>query len=274
MTPITTLPNAPLIYALCVVRFPPIPKVGRFVDGFHDVIRNAYPFKSELMTQSINASFGPEGLSVDKADQPLWQFTSSDRTHAFVLGPDFLVLHASGRGYAGHSDFAGRLEAGLSHLKAVPEIGIEIVTAVGFRYVDLVAPREGEDVSAYLSVWALPAALPKLSSGHFLEFKEGVYVASFTTEIGILRLQVLRRPPTTFPPELDTPFVRQNEWVPPMPPQEFALIDIDHGTGFSGPQPMDPQGLAAHIVALREVAYDLFSEAATAYAFKVWRNEA
>ena len=265
--------NAPLVYTLGIVRFPAVPNFERFVDGFHDAVRDRYPLKSQIVSQSMMAVVSPDGLRVDHGEEPLWQFTAADSSHAYILGSQFLVVHA-GRGYRGHKDFAGRLRDGLNKLIAVPDIGIRYALAVGFRYIDLVIPRAefGEELSAYLNGWALPTDLPILKDAR-LDLGEAIYVTTFQTDLGGLRFQALRRPPTTLPPELMTPFVDTNGWIPVRPHSDFAVVDIDHGVQFVGEQSLDPDVMADHIAKLRDVPYALLLRAATPFALQIWKGQ-
>jgi uncharacterized protein (TIGR04255 family) len=269
----TIWPNAPLVYTLGIVRFPQIPNVERFVDGFHDAVRDRYPLRSQIASQNLTAVLGPDGLKVDRVEEPLWQFTDVGCSHAYILGSQFLVIHA-GRGYQGHQDFAGRLREGLARLIAVREIGIIYALVVGFRYINLVTPRmeRNEELSTYLRDWALPTEMPKIK-GIRLDLHEAVYVTAFQTDLGGLRFQALRRPPSTLPPDLTTPFVSGNNWILPRPEEDFAVLDIDHGVQFAGEQPLDPDVMADRIVQLRKVPSVLLLEAATPFALKVWRDE-
>ena len=154
----------------------------------------------------------------------------------------------------------------------MPDIGIHHALAVGLRYIDLVVPnaQRGEGLDTYLGSWALPTSTPTLE-GARLEFCAAVHVTTFLTDMGGVRFQALRRPLTTLPPELATPFVFNNGWVPERPEGDFAVLDIDHGTQFIGVQPLDPSVMADHIIQLRDVPYALIQQAATPFALKFWR---
>ena len=265
--------NAPLVYTLGIVRFPLVPNVGRFVDEFHDAVRDRYPLRSQTVSQGMMALVGPEGVRFDHVEENLWQFAAVDGSCAFILSSQFLIAHA-GRGYRGHRDLAERLRDGLEKLIAVPGIGILYALAAGLRYIDLVVPntQRGEDLGTYLEPWALPTSLPTIE-GAQLDLREAVYVTAFQTSLGPLRFQALRRPPITLPLELTTPFVTENGWVPSRPDGDFALLDIDHGIQFVGEQPIDPGIMADHIVQLRDMAHSLLLRAATPFALHTWAGQ-
>lgn len=266
----TNLANAPLVYTVGVARFPRLPDLARFSAEFHEAIRGAYPIADNVSAPMISAVFGPEGLRIEQHETKLLQFASPDRTWAFMLTDEVLALHTSS--YLTHRDFADRFRAGLSALLNVPGIGIQWLEAVGIRYVDLVVPREGERLRQYLRPWVLPDDAPVVSAG--MALKEGMYVATYATEAGELRLQVLRNPPTTLPPELDTPLVQRNGWKHVVPKSEFAVLDEDHGCRFETPVPMDVEFVCNHLMALRKVAKDLFLAIGTDFAVEVWKGKA
>jgi hypothetical protein len=92
--------------------------------------------------------------------------------------------------------------------------------------------------------------------------------------MGDLRVQVLKNPPNTIPPELDTPLVTQNGWKPVRPNEDFAMLDIDHGARFDPPEAVDAEGARRRIEELREATSAAFFTLSTEFAKRVWKNEA
>lgn len=265
----TNLPHAPLVYTLGVVHFPGVPEVQRFVPAFHDAIRAAYPFSQATSLPQVSVAMSPDGLRLDQHVAPIWQFASPDRTWAFILTPQLLALHTTA--YRDHRDFADKLRYGLERLLRVEAVGIAYVEAVGVRYVDRVVPRDGERLSAYLKQSVLPPEFDELPA---LRIAEGVYVSRYLTDVGELRFQVLRNPPTVLPPELESPLTQQNGWTIERPTGDFAVIDIDYGSRFAPPKPMDVDFVCDHILALRGLAKAVFENIGTAHAMRVWKGEA
>jgi uncharacterized protein (TIGR04255 family) len=265
----TNMPSAPLIYTLGVVRFPRVPDIGRFAGGFHDLIRSSYPLADDISAPLVSANFGPEGLRIEQHETKLLQFASPDRKWAFLLTDEVLGLHTVD--YLDHRDFVTRFRTGLEALVQVPGIRIEWLEAVGIRYVDLIVPRQGETLVAYLRSWVLPAEVPEIAGG--MVIREGMYVATYRTGVGDLRFQALRNPPTTLPPELDTLLVQRNGWKHPVPDGEFAVLDADHGCRFDIPVPMDIDMVCGRLLKLRQSVKDLFLAAGTEHAVRVWRGE-
>lgn len=267
-----TMSNAPLLYTLAMLRFPKVINIERFVGDFQDRIRSDYPLYSTHQAQSLQLVLGEHGPGMKSASEKLWQFSNTERDHALILSAEFLVLHA-GRKYGGHHDFIARFVKAFESLCQVENI-VTVMTSLGYRYIDLVVPKVGGNDSLvdYLQPWVMQSSEQlKLADGVTLQ--DSAYIAGFKTPQGVLRFQVLRQPPTTLPPELDSPFVRENGWVEPLPDGEFALLDLDHASVFSTAVIADPGRVADELAALRRPLVDLFSKAITTHALREWNGK-
>jgi hypothetical protein len=125
----------------------------------------------------------------------------------------------------------------------------------------------------YLQSWALPRELLEVQDDG-VEPLDSIFVGGFKTKIGIMRLQVIRRPFCTMPPDLDTKFVRDNGWVETRPDGDFALLDIDHGTTLGTPTELNAEFVGKLLHELRIPPARLFARATTKHANKVWEGEA
>lgn len=268
------MPSAPLRYTLMVARFPKIVSMEKHVGAFQEAIRHDYPGYDEHANQGVNASLGPEGMRLEWINEPIWQFADPARGHALILGTELLVLHA-GPAYTTHSEFIDRFVRAATVLRDVPSIAVRQVHGLGFRYVDLVVPRpdHGETLAQYVAPWALPTDAPDLSA-EGLRLGESAHVTVFGTERGTVRLQALRRPPMALPPDLLSPLVEKNGWVPDRPEGDFALLDIDHSAPLDITHPLDPDALRASFVSLRNGARLVFERASTRYAMSAWEGTA
>lgn len=265
------MPNAPLVYTLGVLRFPPIPAIDSHKSDLIAAFRGKYPQFDEIALSFVraNIAIGPDAKqTIDSRELKLFQFASPDRTWALILSESHFGLHTSR--YVDHGDFVQRFREGLGTLFGVRQLGLEWVEAIGFRYVDLVKPRPGEQLSAYLRPWVLPP-LPELKEK--MEIKQGMYIAMYKTTHGDLRFQSLRNPPVTLPPDLNTPMVQKNNWTPAPPEGDFALMDIDHGCHFNPLQKIDIDQVCSKLLDLRLSSRDLFDQTGTEHALKVWKGE-
>jgi len=263
----TNMPNAPLVYTLGVVRFPRVPNVERFADGFQDLIRSDYPVFDEVPIQINNVTLDPKGkVNVQHSQARMLQFAAHNREWAFLLTEELLGLHTIR--YVDHGDFIERFKIGLRALLKVPGVGVDWIEAIGLRYVDIVTPRKGEQLAEYLHSWVIPPDAPDMT------FREGMYVASYDTKIGILRFQSLRNPPTTLPPDLDTPIIQRNNWKRDRPLGEFVVMDMDHGCRFDPVVTMSVDMIGAKLSELRDFSKKLFLRAGTEHAMNIWKEKA
>ena len=262
--------NAPLRYVLAMMRFPKILNIEKLIPEFQDQIRDEYPHLSENVTQGVQVSVGPNGTETKPTSDKLWQFASPDRGCAFILGGEFLVLHA-GPAYQGHEDFIARFQQVVEASLRVKGLARH-VTNLGYRYVDLVKPdaAKQQTLSTYLQPWVMPDE--KTIQLPDLELKDSAAFMVFKTLQGMLRFQIFRRPPATLSPDLISPFVKENNWLLPRPDGEFALLDLDHGKKFADTPAIDAKQIAEHLRALRQPINDLFFKAAvTPAALTEWK---
>lgn len=259
------LKHAPLIYTLGMIRFPKIPSVERFVDLFLDRIRSEYPLVDEVKVPVFNADFSPQGIQIGQHESRVWQFTSVDRKWGFILTDQALCLHTVE--YRDFSDFSNRFQKGLDFFLKVPDIGVDWMTALGIRYVNLVITENRHLLEEYLNPWVLPTEPPKPQ----LSIIEGAYVARYKTEVGELRLQSLRNPQFTLPPELQSPLIVKNGWIRKRPLIDFALVDIDHCISFSQPSNMKVKDVIKNLKDLRGISKEVFISIGTEFAHNTWR---
>jgi uncharacterized protein (TIGR04255 family) len=267
----SNMPKAPLIYTLGLIRFPPNPAVLQVRDELIGAFRRAYPQFDEIALNFIRANItvGPEANpKIDSRELKMFQFSSPDRTWASFVSETGFGIHTSR--YVDHEDFFNRLRESLEMLLTVKGTSPEWVEAVGLRYVDLVRSRPGESLNDFLMPWVLP---PLPDFGDEMKITQGLYVAAYATTQGELRLQSLRNPPMTLPPDLNTPLVQKNGWAPDVPTEDFALMDIDHGQRFRPLKKFDIDEICSIFPRLRTSSRAIFDHAGTEHALRVWNGE-
>ncbi|MDF1586019.1 TIGR04255 family protein [Marinimicrococcus flavescens] len=266
----TNLANAPLVYTLWAMRYTHVPRPERFVDEIQERLRARYPHLDDVQVQVHKLTMGSDGVRVEQRSSRLWQFATADREWAFTFSDDTFALHTSS--YRDHENCADRFREGVTALATTPGLDIGHVEGLGVRYVDLVAPRDGENLHEYLEEWVLPPEVPP-GKHDGVRIRDGHYAASYETALGQLRLKALRNPALTLPPELNTPLIAKNGWMPERPQGEFAIVDQDHGSSFAPPRLMDVNWACDHLVHLRTVVKSLFLAMGKKHAWDVWRGE-
>lgn len=240
-----------LIYTLGMVQFPRIAKFEPFIDNFMDKIREDYPIDDHVSPKVYTTSIGPEGVQIDRQDTNVWQFTSIDRKWAFILTDQSICLHTSE--YNVISEFKKRLQDGISKLIAIPDIGIKWLSAVGIRFVYMLIDKKGGSLNEIAKPWMLPTEPYSLP----LEVIAGVYVSLYKTKFGELRLQSLRNPSVTLPPELINPMIQKNGWLKDIPKHDFAIIDLDHSFKWINPQKFEIKEVIKTIVNLEHTSREI-----------------
>jgi len=268
---VRTWANAPISYVLALVRFPAVAGMEDFVSAFGQEVEDIYPRRTEHMNQVALAEFGSEGMKFKTSQQTFWQFSREDRSRAVMIGPDFIVLHCIVSGYSGHEAFVTEIISMLGKLSSLPGITLTHLTSMGYRYVNLVIPAEGEMLSKYLASWVIPFEGPPTDIGN-MDFVDSVSVSAFRTRQGVLRFQVARRPSTTIPPDLDSLFVRENDWVVDRPSGDFVLLDLDHGQQFSAPVALSEEDAIRTMIEVCQVSRKLFHMSVTPLARQTWEG--
>lgn len=258
--------HAPLVYTLGMVQFPRVPDIGRFADKFLDRIRSEYPFSDCVSMPVISAEVGPQGLTLNQQESKIWQFLSVDKNWGFILNDQSLCLHTTK--YHDFSDFVSRFKLGINALLGVPDIGVQWVTALGIRYVDMIVPN-GTTLSSFLKPWVLP----DVPADTGMRVVEGAYVARYSTDLGEMRLQAMRNPPFTLPPELQSPVIAKNHWMRDRPSEEFALVDTDHGITYSDAKAINVDEIISTLDALHLGSKKVFESMGTPLAVSTWRGE-
>jgi len=261
------MPNAPLRYALAVMKFPKILSIEKVAGAFQELLDPQYPVMTESKNEGFEATIAPDKTPEFKLiSEKLWQFACIDKSHAIILSGDYLLIHA-GPAYVSHSHFFGRFHSVVESFTKVRGPG-SVFSALGFRYIDIVKPAPSEALSSYLAPWVLPNV--ELLPAEGLDLVDAVYIAGFRTNLGLMRFQAFHNPAGTLPPDLNSSFVHSNGWVAERPEGAFALLDIDHAAALSREMPIDPDVVIDTLTKLWAPARSVFDKAVTSHAKSVW----
>jgi len=134
--PRVVLKRAPLVLALCQVRFTSMLSVNdpASLATFQRAIQSKYPIAAQVQEVELVVGVGPNPPEIrqEQRRSPQWQFTDQNDNWKVVLSQDFLALET--RTYEHFDDFLTRLREALDAL--VEHIQPTIVTRLGLRYIN------------------------------------------------------------------------------------------------------------------------------------------
>ena len=267
----TNLPNSPLIYTIAIVRFSPVMAMEKYVADFQDAVRGQYPHFENVQVQQTQIEFGPAGgVEMRQVPATIWQFATRTKDAAVVLSQNLIALHTVS--YKDHTSFIADFKSAITKLVDVKNLGIELMSGVAIRYVNLIEALSAVDLHALLASAILP---PPFAEVEKLEIIESANVAQYKCNDDFVRFQVLRKPPSALPSDLLTQLVVNNGWSQrtKRPDGDFAVIDIDCSKIFGDATPMDVDAICGHILRLRGVAKAMFTSSGTERAKKYWEGE-
>ena len=129
------LTNAPLVYALCQVRFSSVLSIEEYVPAIQERIRKAFPRFNKEVLQLIKV--GHPGGTLEPSFTHRWTFVNKENTAGFIINADAIVFHTTD--YKRFADFAESLEKGLEVIAEI--LDISLVERIGLRYIDFIEPK-------------------------------------------------------------------------------------------------------------------------------------
>lgn len=256
------LPNAPLAYVLAAVRFDAQLALEKHIPALQERLQADFPRLQtghETVVQ-INAGSGtpPQTITAQRFD-----FASADNRLGIILSRETLAFHATA--YRNYEDFGQRLGAVLVHVGA--ELRHLFVRRIGLRYVDIIAPEEGETPDDYVApgLRCLPAltVMSRARSGLAIsefQLEEGALVIRYAIAAGQIGL-----PPDLQPLALAEPDVLKR--ITPATPMS-ALLDFDRFAPLE--ETFDASQLKARFDRLHKDHSVAFRELTTEHAKEVW----
>lgn len=250
------------------MRFPPVPDVSSLGGVIQTALGKEYRHRDTDDIAQLNLRIGEHGVELIQEQVSLWQFLSDDRSWGVLVNRGMVGLHTNA--YIDHQHF---LERFLSVIEKVTEVAggsIQQVEALALRYLDLVTPDDGDSLSQYFADGVLPAGFDLGG----LEAMGGIQIVNLKSDLGPLKVQVLRRPETVFPVDLHSPLVIGNGWSLKTPENtDFATIDTDHAIVFNPPAELENFDFKTNLFSLRKPIGDIFERITTDYAREVvWKK--
>jgi uncharacterized protein (TIGR04255 family) len=238
------------------------------IADIQECLRERFPLINQIYLGGPSEDFSAKPPS---GDPTAWAFHTSDRSLGCQIMQDQIVVHTTS--YTRFAEFAEVvrfvLDATLRQAKHID------VGAIGIRYLDRVAPREGEALADYLPAEYLPKPLPDAD----FAVEGGLSQAVYRTKTGILQARCWSgRQYMSVPDDLVPIFVLTQEFgpagpaLPPLGPGH-AILDSDSIWTSQAPARIDAEGVVAKLRELHEHSNAFFRTICTERAFATWTGE-
>ncbi len=251
------LSHAPVVYALCEIRFSAVLKMAEYLPAIQEALRAKYPrFRHESMN-TIEFALPTAGLT--QRSESRWILNDADERNGYLIRQAAIVCHTTG-----YTDFGEFLERTLDGIQEVAKAAsIAIVERVGLRYIDFIAPESGEDASTYLHAGLAGMSLQPLG----FQQEAMQLLSSARTDAGRFVLKVFGGIHTQVVPGDLHPVTLKTR--APQPDRQTILLDSDHFTedGFS----YELKRLESVIRQLHAPISQVFHAAITEHARNKWK---
>lgn len=262
------LPNQPLFYVLASLRFQRWLSLPSKIADIQDALRERFPVINQIYFADPTQESAPPKPSTEPA---AWAFHTADRSLGCQIMHEQIVVHTTR--YKRFSDFAEVfqfvLEAVEQHVKILD------VGAIGIRYLDRIAPRDGETLSDYLPAEYLPKPLPSVGFG----VESGLSQTVYRTQTGVLQARFWSGSQyVSVPDDLVALFVMTQEFGPSGP--FLPALDSGHGvldsdSIWSSPTPVriSVAEVVEKLNALHAHSNEFFRTVCSDKAFATWGGE-
>lgn len=272
------LPKQPLFYVLASVRVQPWMALPSKISDIQDTLRDRFPLLNQIVMEQFsqqpgfgNIPFG-HGQPSPTAQPSAWAFHTADRTIGCQISMDQIVVHALT--YSRFSEFAETIRFVLSTVEKYArhfDAG-----AIGIRYLDKIAPDEGEQLSNYLP----DAFLPKELKAPGLEAVGGMNQTIYKTKDGVLHARFWTGNGYAEVPDDLIPLYVMTQDLSGQGAFLLKTLEPGHGTLdsdsiWTSQQPirMNTDDVIETLKRLHSHANGFFRSVCSGHAFEVWGKE-
>jgi len=251
------LAHAPLVYAICELRFPTILKMEGFIPDIQERLRKQYELFNKEELRGIQIM--PSGPTLTQTEIR-WRFDRRDKRCGYIVTQDRLVFHTTA--YEHFELFLQEVTNGMEHVSAVASINL--VQRMGLRYVDYIVPAPGRSLNEYVrdSLLGFEPALDGLKAGQSTQFHR------FKTSNGRLQLRLARgKHKTVLPNDLMPMGLKVGR--EPVLDRDSLILDTDHFVEGQESRVDQPE-IEGHLRALKEPIARIFRDAVTDFARAEW----
>ena len=260
--------NAPVYYALAMVKFNPVAAMAKYVDEIQDHLRReGYTLFEPQQITHLQFTVSPNSQAPNEpqvGQTTSWLITKSDRTAGFILNASSIAFHTTH--YETHTQFIPELLRGLRTVHEV--VGLEHIGRMGLRYLDAILPQSGETVDQYLA-----------DGLHGVRFdanrKYALNESVFETETGedLLNGTLIARvhrttSPLGYPPDMVPHELVQMARFDKKEALSHTVIDTDHFV--EGRIELDFDLINKQLLALHTTIKHMFEATITDHARDVW----
>jgi uncharacterized protein (TIGR04255 family) len=253
------LSNSPLVVVIAQVRFSPILHMARFIPDVQERLRGeGFPKFHPLQQQ--NLQIGAPGMPVaNQGSTLLWEFLDRDDRKSLVVSTDTVAFVVTD--YSVFESFRDGLRIALSVVSEVAKPGLR--ERIGLRYVNLVVPSQGKQISNYVGPELLGMSPTQLAV-HRVNYGSAMVSRS---EVGTFVFRCTC--PTqglTLPPDVQLLGLRTDK--PLSLDSEFCVLDFDHFT--EGTKDFDVSAMLADFDQLHDLLDRSFRLAVKKEALQEW----
>jgi uncharacterized protein (TIGR04255 family) len=277
----TKYEKAPVFYTVGQVRHNPLLSLGAFIPEIQEQMRKAgYP--DFMSTPQVQFTFhNSTGGAEDGHFQPTLQkterylFSNIKGTQGFVMDGSSISFQSTD--YETFDVFFAQIEKGLKILSEAVQ-GLSYFERLGLRYLDAVAPRDGESFEDYLAreVLGLPACsgLAELNefNGRPLSFHHSFSESKLAVPgIGeAISRVVIQSGTLRFPPDISPEPLKVKQRFQDLS-GEHALLDID--ASFAERKEYNASEVSERFHQLHDLLGLCFGATVTDFARNVWNEK-
>ena len=253
--------NAPIIYALCQVKFPTVGPIDEArAEAMHTALRSDYPYRFPQDTTEFSVAVGPSLPS--PTVRRSWILQDRRKASGFILDSTSLVYRTTV--YADFAHFVAQTMRGVRGM--LESLKPAVFERVGLRFVDLIEEQGAEDLHKFIES-PLYGFTPQVEG--FVPQATQQFVRGQTPE-GTLLLRYSRaKHGAALPPDLFDASLTGIRT--PNSDRESVIIDIDHFRDNADLDP-DPTQVQQIIEKLQGPMSALFKNAVTPFAIKQWNT--
>lgn len=260
------LSNAPVYFTIAQVRFNPILSLDSYIPAIQENFRKSgYPDYKKIVSMAFNLTQAVNDEAMPTQPPPPEQvaryvFSNMTKTRGFVLHQNSLSFQVTE-----HDSFDQSADELLRELGILNQlITLSYSERVGVRYLDAIAPRDGETLKQYLVPEVL-GLYGKLNGQLAHSFSETLTLG---TAGAVMSRTIIQNGRLGFPPDLQTMGLTLMPRFANVS-GEHAILDTD---GFiDRRETFDLDNLKHRLHALHDEIIKSFRATVTTHALSVWK---